>query len=104
MTQFSSGKHTQIMRYGSERPSLEDPMARPLTNPANPILKAFRSIEGRLTGIQPAAHYWLSALDSYDAFGGYVTWEHSGFRSLIDATDEQRTHARAILTRLAAVS
>jgi hypothetical protein len=73
--------------------------------PPNPILLAYREhiTKHRLT---TDAEAWVFALDAFDAFGGYVTWnEPTNHRhAIITASDSERAHAREVLSRLARIA
>ena len=74
-------------------------------NEPNPILVAYRShlAKHRLTMDAPA---WAFSIDAFDTFGGYVTWNDpaTSRHPIITATDEQRDHARRVLTRLVSLA
>lgn len=88
MIQYSSGRHAKVRSYSGDRPSSDDPIDRPLTNPANPILAHYRQrsdrwpLDGYVQSVSPGnAWQWVDL-----------------------ASSEQIDHARAVLTRLAAFS
>lgn len=64
-------------------------------NSPNPILVAFRENGGE-------TDQWISAAYTFEAFGGYTTWEdpRSYFHAFTQATDSQSRHARKVLARL----
>lgn len=70
--------------------------------PVNPILVAYREHVSKYR-LDSEADAWLFALDSFDAFGGFRTWEAATdkFHSITLATTDQIGHARRVLTRLA---
>jgi hypothetical protein len=111
VTQFSSGKVRHIetlsawVRFdviasfamdGIE-PTDDDLCRHPLTNPANPILTDTRIYRAeRMDMTSPKG--WAHVLRKFESADGAGVWLDAG------CTHEEITHARKVLTRLAALS
>lgn len=72
------------------------------SNEPNPVLIAFRAMLEEYPHL--GAWAWVTALDAYDAFGGYEMWEHpkNVYHVLTVARPDQIAHARRVLEGLAA--
>lgn len=73
-------------------------------NPVNTILLALRrQQDSSYSSLNEfAVEMWFSALESFDAFGGFASWddENHPYHVILTATGLERFHAHVVLERL----